>query len=86
MPFHAFIILLIIRTANSPLVKSIDFCGQWRPTEMSLSGNILLKREEAVAKGINFDRIVAELIMKMNRMQVNIRVQPTNQLMNSLAP
>ena len=64
------------RTANSPLVKSIDFCGQWRPTEMSLSGNVLLKREEAVAKGINFDRIVAELIMKMNRMQVGKRVQP----------
>ena len=77
------------RTANSPLVKSVDFCGQWRPTEMNLVGNQVIAiiimiiiiiiimvgnqviaREEANAKGINFDRIVLELIMKMNRMQV----------------
>ena len=58
------------RTANSPLVKSVDFCGQWRPTEMNLVGNQVIGREEANAKGINFDRIVFELVMKMNRMQV----------------
>ena len=33
----------------------------------------MLNREDAVAKGINFDRIVAELIMKMNRLQVGKR-------------
>ena len=33
-------------------------------------GNQVIAREEANAKGINFDRIVLELIMKMNRMQV----------------
>ena len=58
------------RTANSPLVKSVDFCGQWRPTEMNLVGNQVIAREEANAKGINFDRVVLELVMKMNRMQV----------------
>ena len=33
----------------------------------------VLKREEAVGKGINFDRVVGELVMKMNRMQVGKR-------------
>ena len=33
-------------------------------------GNQVIAREEANAKGINFDRIVLELVMKMNRMQV----------------
>ena len=28
------------RTANSPVVKSVDFCGQWRPTEMNLTGEL----------------------------------------------
>ena len=28
-----------LRTANSPVAKSVDFCGQWRPTEMNLTGN-----------------------------------------------
>ena len=38
--------------------------------DLNLKKIQVLKREEAVAKGINFDRIVAELVMKMNRMQV----------------
>ena len=35
-----------------------------------LSGNLPLSREEAIAKGLNHDRIVLELVMKMSRLQV----------------
>ena len=35
-----------------------------------LSGNQPLSREEAIAKGLNYDRIVFELVMKMSRLQV----------------
>ena len=38
--------------------------------EGSLSGNLPLSREEALAKGLNHDRIVLELVMKMSRLQV----------------
>ena len=35
-----------------------------------LSGNLPLSREEAIAKGLNHDRIVLELVVKMSRLQV----------------
>ena len=35
-----------------------------------LSGSLPLSREEANAKGLNHDRIVFELVMKMSRLQV----------------
>ena len=38
--------------------------------EVLLSGNLPLSREEAIAKGLNHDRIVLELVMKMSRLQV----------------
>ena len=38
--------------------------------EVLLSGNLPLPREEAIAKGLNHDRIVLELVMKMSRLQV----------------
>ena len=41
------------------------------PTEMRLSGGLLINKEDANAKSINFDRIVQGLVMKMNRRQVD---------------
>ena len=35
-----------------------------------LSGSVPLSREEAIAKDLNHDRIVFELVMKMSRLQV----------------
>ena len=40
-------------------------------TEMRLSGSLLINKEDANAKSINFDRIVQGLVMKMNRRQVD---------------